>query len=72
MASAGEFDLKKDFPEFSEQDFNDPCPIDFNDGNKGTEVDCWLGDLPDLDQSRENVRDVHKAHLKKLIIGIVV
>ena len=75
MASEREFDLKKDFPEFSEQDFfhDRRCSIDFNDPNRsrGREVDCSLGDLPDLDQSRENVRDVHKAHLKKLIgLGI--
>jgi alpha-amylase len=66
MASSVEFNLNS-FPEFKEQDFHKPCSINFNDGNKDTEINCWLGTLPDLDQSRENVRNVQKAHLKKLI-----
>ena len=71
MASTNDFQ-SMDFPEFSKEDFHDQCKINFNDGNRRTEVDCWLGeDLPDLNQSREHVREVQKAHLKKLIdLGI--
>lgn len=60
------------FPTFSPSDFHSRCPINYSDGNTITERVCWLnGDLPDLNQTRQNVRDVHTAHLQKLIdLGI--
>jgi alpha-amylase len=34
-------------------------------------MDCRLGDLPDLDHTKTVVRDIHKAHIKKLLdLGI--
>jgi len=60
------------FPTFNPPDFHRRCSINYNDGNTITERICWLnGDLPDLDQSRQNVRDIHTVHLQKLIdLGI--
>lgn len=75
MASIQDGFSVNSFAEFASQDFHGNCPIYYRDGNRQTEHDCWLGtpspDLPDLDQSRSNVRTVHKQHLKKLIdLGI--
>lgn len=59
------------FPQFGPEDFHQPCEINYNDGNTITEVACWLGGLPDLDQGRQKVRDIEEAHLAKLIaLGI--
>lgn len=67
MANMEEFrDLN--FPTFTPQDFHPRCDINYSDGNTITERRCWLnGDLPDLDQSRPNVREIHNAHLQRLL-----
>ena len=67
------------FPHLSPSDFNTqstanpvkkPCEINYNDGNRTTEVNCWLGGLPDLKYT-DNVKTIQKAHLKKLLnLGI--
>jgi alpha-amylase len=43
------------------------CDINYDDGNRFTEVNCWLGGLPDLDVARSNVQSLQKAHLEKLL-----
>lgn len=49
-----------------------PCTMTFNDGNRNTEINCWLGGLPDLNSNSENVRNIHKEHLKKLLdLGVL-
>jgi len=59
------------FPQFGPEDFHRACDINYSDGNTRSEVDCWLGGLPDLDQSRKKVRDIHEAHLANLLgLGI--
>jgi alpha-amylase len=60
------------FPGIPSGNFHTPkCGIDYNDGNRRTETDCWLGDLPDLDHSKAVVRNIQKGHLKKLLrLGI--
>ncbi|WP_306532508.1 alpha-amylase family glycosyl hydrolase [Geobacter sp.] len=70
MASMPEYqDLN--YPQFGPEDFHPPCDINYQDGTRDTEVDCWLGGLPDLDLSRKKVRDIHQAHIKKLLkLGI--
>jgi alpha-amylase len=59
------------FPGLSPQDFTTPrCGIDYGDRNRDTEVNCWLGSLPDL-KFTDNVKQRQKAHLKKLLaLGI--
>ena len=67
------------FPNLSPSDFNTkstsnpinkPCDINYNDGNRITEVNCWLGGLPDL-KFIDNVKTIQKAHLRKLLdLGI--
>ncbi|MEW6270514.1 MAG: alpha-amylase family glycosyl hydrolase [Thermodesulfobacteriota bacterium] len=66
MANMDEFD-DLDFPGLSRPDFHAPCPISYDDGNRDSEVRCWLGDLPDLDQTRSSVERLHTAHLDKLL-----
>ncbi|MGR9000420.1 MAG: alpha-amylase family glycosyl hydrolase [Gammaproteobacteria bacterium] len=71
-------DISK-FPHLTPSDFNTksttnpikkPCDINYNDGNRTTEVNCWLGGLPDLKYT-DNVKTIQKAHLKKLLnLGI--
>jgi alpha-amylase len=59
------------FPHLSPQDFHPPCGINYDDGNRSSELHCRLGDLPDLDQRRESVQRVHRAHLHTLLdLGI--
>ena len=59
------------FPQFVPDDFNRACDINYNDGNTSSEIDCWLGGLPDLNQHKSKVRDVQKAHLSNLLnLGI--
>jgi len=66
------------YPNLSPADFNTvasslgqkPCDINYSDGNRTTEIDCWLGGLPDL-KFTENVKTIHKAYLKRLLdLGI--
>ena len=55
------------FPNLSPADFNTPsCGINYNDGNRIIELNCWLGSLPDL-KFTENVERIQKAHLRKLL-----
>ena len=73
----GAEDLSK-YPNLSPSDFNiapedspgaigqKPCSINYSDGDRTTEVDCWLGGLPDL-RFTDNVKAIHKAHLKRLL-----
>ena len=42
------------------------CSISYSDGNRDSELSCWLGGLPDL-RFTENVKSIQKAHLKKLL-----
>ncbi|MFL9454130.1 MULTISPECIES: alpha-amylase family glycosyl hydrolase [Nostocales] len=66
-------DLSK-FPNLSVRDFHSasespgkkPCDINYNDGNRDSEINCWLGGLPDLIFTN-NVKKIQKAHLKKLL-----
>lgn len=74
----GEEDISK-FPNLSIADFNTPstsnpikkpCDINYSDGNKDSEVNCWMGGLPDL-KFTQNVKTIQKAHLKQLLdLGI--
>jgi len=60
-----------DFPSIDHTNFHPRCDIDYADGNRTTELDCWLGTLPDLDQSKPAVPAAHEAHLLKLLdVGI--
>ena len=70
-------DLTK-FPGLRASDFNSapdrpgkkPCGINYSDGNRNSEINCWLGGLPDLIFTN-NVKKIQKAHLKKLLdLGI--
>jgi alpha-amylase len=66
------------FPDLSIGDFKTParnpgqrpCEVGdrngYQDGNQNSELDCWLGGLPDLNFT-ENVKKIQKAHLKKLL-----
>ena len=70
MADVPEFhDL--DFPGIDHTNFHPGCGIDYADGNRTSELDCWLGTLPDLDQSKPAVQAAQEAHLRKLLdLGI--
>jgi len=72
MANMDEYRGLDKFPGLSKEDFNPPCAISYDDGNRTSEVDCWLnGDLPDLNQARESVQNLQKNHLKNLLaLGI--
>ena len=71
-------DISK-FPNLMTNDFNTSsnsnpiqksCDIDYADGNRNSEINCWLGGLPDL-KFTENVKQIQKAYLKKLLdLGI--
>jgi alpha-amylase len=59
------------FPQFAATDFHSRCGINYHDGKRDTEINCWLGDLPDLEQSKPNVTAVHQAYLQNLLdLGI--
>ncbi|MEL6780297.1 MAG: alpha-amylase family glycosyl hydrolase [Cyanobacteria bacterium J06597_16] len=66
-------DLSK-YPGLSPADFNTrnhntgekPCDINYSDGNRASELDCWLGGLPDL-KFTEAVLSVQKEHLQRLM-----
>jgi len=83
MASMNKFSSLTNFPEFPDPDskdvrtngstyFHKQCDIKYNDGNRYTEINCWLADaLPDLKQDNATVKMVQKTHLKKLLdLGI--
>jgi alpha-amylase len=57
------------FPGLSKKNFHPRCDIDYS--NRDSVVNCWLGDLPDLNQTRTTVQTKQKKHLKKLLkLGI--
>jgi alpha-amylase len=59
------------FPGIPAANFHPKCDINYNDGNRDSEVNCWLGGLPDLDQSKAVVATAQKKHLIKLLtLGI--
>lgn len=70
MANMDEYrDLN--FPGMTKDFFHKKCDINYSDGNRTSEMDCWLGGLPDLDQDKTQVQALQKGHLKKLLnIGI--
>ncbi len=72
------FENLTQFPGLSIKDFHTvpsnpgqkPCDINYSDGNRNSEINCWLGGLPDLIYTN-NVKKIQKAHLKKLLdLGI--
>ena len=79
MASMPDYSTLTNYPNFPDpgaqdvrangsQFFHRQCDINYRDGNRYTEVNCWLGGaLPDLNQDNPTVRDVQKRHLKKLM-----
>jgi alpha-amylase len=79
LNSGDEIEDISNFPNLSPSDFNTAstnspikklCGITYNDGNRNSEVDCWLGGLPDL-KFTSNVKNIQTAHLQKLIdLGI--
>lgn len=70
MANLPEY-TNLNFPGISSGNFHPRCGISYDDGNRTSEMDCWLGDLPDLDHTKPLVRKIQKAHLKKLLtLGI--
>jgi alpha-amylase len=70
MADMPEF-ASHNYPGIGPANFHDRCDINYSDGNRDTELRCWLGTLPDLDQTKAAVMKVHKQHLKKLLgLGI--
>jgi alpha-amylase len=71
MADVPEF-RNLDFPAIDHTNFHrPPCGIVYGDGNRDTELSCWLGTLPDLDQSKPAVEAAHEAHIQKLLdLGI--
>jgi alpha-amylase len=47
------------------------CEINYHDGNRDSEINCWLGGLPDLTVEKAEVQDLQKKHLEKLLsLGI--
>ena len=72
MADMDEF-ANLQYPQLGPANFHARCFIDYGDGNRTSEQNCWLGanathrGLPDLDVSRAAVQDVHRAHLRKLL-----
>lgn len=70
MADLGDCRDLRCFPGLSPDDFHPRCEINYADGNKFSEVNCWLGSLPDLIHN-DKVQRLQKAHLKKLLdLGI--
>ncbi len=83
MASMDKYSSLTNFPDFPDPSarnvrekgstyFHKQCDINYSDGNRYTEVNCWLGGaLPDLNQDDPTIKKVQKAHLKKLLnLGI--
>jgi len=66
MADMPEFH-NLNFPGIGPANFHNRCDINYHDGNRDTEVSCWLGSLPDLDQTKTAVMTVQKRHLTKLL-----
>jgi alpha-amylase len=61
---------KKDFHTKADKPGAKPCDINYEDGKRDTELNCWLGGLPDLNHT-DNVKTIQKAHLTTLLnLGI--
>ena len=59
------------FSGISKENFHPRCLINYSDGNRDSEINCWLGELPDLDQIKETVQVIQKKHLTMLLnLGI--
>ncbi len=59
-----------DFPGIPAANFHRECRIVYDDGNRDSEIGCWLG-VPDLDQDKPAVKRAHEAHLRSLLaLGI--
>lgn len=78
LDSGDDFEDLTKYPGLSPSDFNTvasnpgqkPCDINYSDGNRDSEINCWLSTLPDL-KFTDNVKSIQKAHLKKLLdLGI--
>jgi len=69
-----DFENLSKYPGLSPADFNTRnnnlgeklCGINYNDGNRGSELDCWLGGLPDL-KFTDTVITLQQAHLQRLL-----
>ncbi|MFN6487370.1 MULTISPECIES: alpha-amylase family glycosyl hydrolase [unclassified Nostoc] len=69
-----DFEDLSQFPGISVSDFHSAlnrlgenlCGINYSDNNRYTEINCWLGGLPDLIFTNK-VKTIQKAHLKKLL-----
>ena len=66
MADMPEY-VHLNFPNLSHEEFHSYCTINYEDGNRDTEMKCWLGSLPDLNQNNDKVKQIHLAHLQKLL-----
>lgn len=55
------------FPGLGRASFHPKCPTIYDDGNRDTEVRCWLGDLPDLDHARPEVTALQRRFLRRLV-----
>ncbi|MDZ4878161.1 MAG: hypothetical protein CLLPBCKN_007596 [Chroococcidiopsis cubana SAG 39.79] len=78
LSGGDDFENLSKFPGLTKDDFHSapgnpgkkPCDINYNDGNRNSELHCWLGGLPDLKYTA-TVKKIQKAHLKKLLnLGI--
>ena len=78
LDGADGFENLNKFPGLSQNDFKTtaqnpgqrPCEVadnnGYQDGNQNSEINCWLGGLPDL-KFTDNVKRLQKSHLKKLL-----
>ncbi|MEL7333884.1 MAG: alpha-amylase family glycosyl hydrolase [Cyanobacteria bacterium J06560_2] len=74
LDSGEDFEDLSKYPNLSAADFHtNPnnvgarlCGINYNDGNRDSELNCWLGGLPDL-RFTNNVKTLQKAHLDLLL-----
>ena len=55
------------FPGIPPASFHPRCGINYSDGNRDSELRCWLGTLPDLDQTKPAVQTAHRKHIRKLL-----
>jgi alpha-amylase len=73
-----DFENLSTFPGLSQNDFKTtaqnpgqrPCEVadnnGYRDGNQNSEINCWLGGLPDL-KFTDNVKRLQKSHLKHML-----
>lgn len=77
------FENLNKFPGLSSSDFKTadsstgqrPCEASenngYSDGNRNSELNCWLGGLPDLNFT-DNVKNIQKAHIKNYLILVLM